>query len=347
MPKSILKSKFEAKLNSTPTSKPGTPSRSPSNLISRLISGPVSELGRQTFRLSIAFLLVTIAATTQPASRLLALPTPASGMSGQSTQKATLKAAAAKTPDIPFDDFEPQSEAQLLALANLSRKQAGAPPLLLDAGLSQAARIHALAMLEANELSHQFGGELSLPLRLAATTDLQLDQEGENVALDYDAAHGHEHLMLSPPHRANLLNPDYNVVGLGVVRSGERLFIVQDFGHALPKYSPAEVKDRIAAALGQARHQIGQRELQRRDLLTADDAACSMAKADKLGTSSVRQFAQRSTVLTYTSLHPETLPAEAAHAMGSRTLHTFSIGACYSRTETYPTGVYWVVLSME
>ena len=202
-------------------------------------------------------------------------------------------------------------------------------------------------MLEANKLSHQFDGELSLPLRLAATTDLQLDQEGENVALDYDAAHGHEHLMLSPPHRANLLNPAYNVVGLGVVRSGDRLFIVQDFGHALPKYSPAEVKDRIAAALSQARHEAGQADLQRRDLLTADQAACSMAKADKLGTSPIRELAQRSTVLTYTSLHPETLPAEAAPAVGSRTLHSFTVGACYGRTDTYPTGVYWVVLSLE
>ncbi len=58
--------------------------------------------------------------------------------------------------------------------------------------------------------------------------------------------------MLSPPHRANLLNPAYNVVGLGVVRSGDRLYIVQDFGHALPNYSAAEVKDRIAATVAQA-----------------------------------------------------------------------------------------------
>jgi hypothetical protein len=125
------------------------------------------------------------------------------------------------------------------------------------------------------------------------------------------------------------------------------LFIVQDFGHALPNYSPAEVKDRTASALSQVRHQVGQADLRRRDLLTADEAACSMAKTDKLGTSPIRQIAQRSTVLAYTTLHPETLPAEAAHALGSRTLRSFSVGACYGRTDTYPTGVYWVVLSLE
>jgi uncharacterized protein YkwD len=298
-------------------------------------------------RLLLAFLLSTGAATVQPATRLMASPAEGPAASGQRAQQATLKPVAAKAPDIPFPDYESQTEEQLLALANQSRKQAGAPPLTLDPGLSQAARIHAQAMLAARQLSHQFDGEPSLPIRLAATTQLQIDQEGENVALDYDAEHGHEHLMLSPPHRANLLNPAYNVVGMGVIRNGDRLYIVQDFGHALPSYSPAEVKDRIAAAVNQTRRGAAQPELQRRDLLVADDAACSMAQADKLGTAPMRKLAERFTVLTYTSLRPETLPSGAAHAIASRTLHNFSIGACYGRTDTYPAGAYWVVLSLE
>jgi uncharacterized protein YkwD len=295
----------------------------------------------------LAFLLATGAVTVQPATRLMAFP--AAGAKAQQAQKATLKPAAAKAPDIPFNnnDDASQTEQQLLALANQSRQKAGAPPLTLDAGLSHAARIHAQAMLEARQLSHQFAGEPSLPIRLADKTHLQLDQEGENVALDYSAEGGHQHLMLSPPHRANLLNPAYNVVGLAVVRSGDRLYIVQDFAHALPTYSPVEVKNRIAAAVNHMRHEASQPELQRRDLLTADEAACSMAQADKLGTSPVQKLAERFTVLTYTSLHPETLPSGATHALASSNLHSFSIGACYGRTDTYPTGVYWVVLSLE
>jgi len=267
----------------------------------------------------LAFLLGTGAATMQPATCLMASSAAGSAGAGQpapqATQqpRATLKPAAVKAPDIPLDrpifdrpinDYEFQTEQQLLTLANQSRKQAGAPPLALDAGLSQAARIHAQAMLEARQLSHQFDGEPSLPTRLADRTDLQLDQEGENVALDYSAQGGHQHLMLSPPHRANLLNPAYNVVGLGVVRSGDRLYIVQDFGHALPNFSSAEVKNQVAAAVNQTRHQFRQPALQRRDTPSADPAACSMAQADKLGTAAVNALAEKSTVLTYTSLHP-------------------------------------------
>jgi uncharacterized protein YkwD len=262
-------------------------------------------------------------------------------------QHATLKPASAASPDIPFTDYDSEAEQMLLALANQARAQAGAPRLTLDTGLSQAARAHAQAMFAARQLSHQFEGEPSLPLRLAAATATQLDQEGENVALDYDAADGHKHLMLSPPHRANLLNPAYNVIGLGVIRSGDRLYIVQDFGHALPNYSATQMKERVAATVAQARRQAKQPDLARRDLPTADDAACSMAHADKLGTSPVQQLAQRYTVLTYTSLHPETLPANASSVLTSHNLRSFSVGACYARTDTYPTGVYWIVLSLD
>ena len=320
-------------------------------------------------KIALTIVLVTGAASFPPSSRVMASSSSGGNdASGErSAQQATLKPASAAAADIPFRDYDSAAEQVLLDLANQARAQAGAPPLALDNGLSQAARIHAEAMFAARQLSHQFTGEPSLPQRLASATPLQLDQEGENVAFDFDAASGHQHLMLSPPHRANLLNPAYNVVGMGVIRSGDRLYIVQDFGHALPNYSAAEVKKRITAAVTQARQQARQPALARRDLsrhdlsihdvssrdLTgkglplADDAACSMAQADKLGTSPVQQLAQRYTVLTYTSLHPETLPAEAGRVLDDRNLRSFSIGACYARTNTYPTGVYWVVLSLD
>jgi uncharacterized protein YkwD len=291
-------------------------------------------------------LLVMSAASVPPSARLMASDGNADAAQAPA-QHPTLKPASATSPDIPFNDYDSEAEQQLLALANQARVQAGAPRLTLDAGMSRAARAHAETMFAARQLSHQFDGEPSLPQRLAAATRTQLEQEGENVALDSDAAQAQQNLMLSPPHRANLLNPAYNVVGLGVVRSGDRLYIVQDFGHALPNYSPVEVKERVAAAVAQARHQAKQPDLARRDLPTADDAACSMAQADKLGTSPIHQLAQLYTVLTYTSLHPETLPTNASHVLSSHNLRSFSVGTCYARTETYPTGVYWLVLSLD
>lgn len=293
-----------------------------------------------TARLLFVLLLGLGAATLLAAGGLVVFP---AGLA----QSSNLKSVAATIPDRSLNDEQFQAEQQLLSLANRSRRQANVPPLTLDSGLSQAARAHAQSMLEEHRLSHQFQGEPSLPQRLASSSHLLLDQEGENVAVDYDAARGHEHLMLSPPHRANLLNPTYNVVGLGVVRSRDRLYIVQDFGHALPNYSTDEVKERIASAVERRREQEKRRELERRDLAGADEAACSMAHADRMGTSAVRSLAERYTVLTYTSVHPETLPKQATRALSSRNLRSFSVGSCYRRTESYPSGVYWVVLSLE
>jgi uncharacterized protein YkwD len=304
----------------------------------------------------LAFVLGAVVIGAQPAFLRGVLPSANSAPANpapneaSSPQRPAVKPAAVASADIPFsntNDNELQTERQLLQLANQDRAQFNVPPLTWDSGLSQAARIHAQAMFDARQLSHQFTGEPSLPQRLAAATKLQLDLEGENVALDYDAEGAEHHLMLSPPHRANLLNPGYNVIGLGIVRSGDHLYIVQDFGHALPNYSPAEVKDQIATAVARLRRQSGQPALARRDLPIADEAACSMAQADKLSTSPVRQLAQRYTVLTFTSLHPETLPSQANQPIASPNQRSFSVGACYAKTNTYPTGVYWLILSLD
>ncbi|HEX6823386.1 MAG TPA: CAP domain-containing protein [Candidatus Sulfotelmatobacter sp.] len=293
----------------------------------------------RTARLLFLLLLSLGAATLLANSGLIVFP--ATG------QAQSLRPVAAASPDIPFDDGEFESERQLLALANQSRRAAGVPPLTLDSGLSRAARIHAQTMLESRQLSHQLQNEPALPQRLASSSRLLLDQEGENVALDYDALHGHEHLMLSPPHRANLLNPAYNVVGLGVVRNGDRLYIVQDFGHALPNYSSSDVKERVALAIEHKRRAFNRGQLAHRDLPGADEAACSMAQSDRLSTSKVRNLAERYTVLTYSSVHPDAIPKQAFHALSSRNLRTFSVGTCYARSETYPSGAYWIVLSLD
>jgi uncharacterized protein YkwD len=298
-------------------------------------------------RIVMAFLLVMGAPSVRTSPRLMAWSDGNGRLAEKSAQRATLKPAAAASPDIPFSDYDSQAEDALLDMANQARAKAGLGSLTLDAGLCQAARAHAQQMVSAHQLSHQFDGELPLRKRLADTTKTLLDQEGENVAWDYDAANGHKHLMLSPPHRANLLSASYNVIGLGVMRSGDRLYIVQDFGRALPNYSTAEVKERIAATVAQARHRARLTELANRDLPAMDDAACSMAQAGKLGTSPIHQLAQRYTVLTYTSLHPETLPVSAERTLASRTLRGFAVGTCYARTQTYPTGAYWVVLALE
>jgi uncharacterized protein YkwD len=194
-------------------------------------------------------------------------------------------------------------------------------------------------------MSHQFAGEPSLPQRLAEASSLHLDHAGENVALDMTAEQANEHLMLSPPHRENLLDPGYNVAGFGVIRAGERLYVVEDFGHSLPPYTTQQMEAAIMDSVNHRRRQARLPEFEWTPHSALRDAVCSMTHEDRLGTRSMRELAQRYSLLSYANVHPEVLPANAARLIADRRFKSLAVGVCYARTGTYPTGAYWVGLA--
>jgi uncharacterized protein YkwD len=236
--------------------------------------------------------------------------------------------------------YDTEAERELLVMANQARAQAGVAPLQLDEGLTQAAREHASSMAAQQQLSHQFSGEPSLAQRLAVSTNLHLNQAGENVASAASVEQVQESLMLSPPHRENLLNPAYNVAGFAVVRSGNTLYVTQDFGQALATYSAQESEDRVAASVVRMRGDAKLPQLQREDSGAARTSACAMAQADSLNTTAP----QAHYVLRYTSMQWDVLPSSAVKVIGERTVHSFAVGTCYGRAPNYPNGVYWVAL---
>jgi uncharacterized protein YkwD len=249
--------------------------------------------------------------------------------------------AAASAPQTPRTSlYDSDAERRLLEMANQARAKAGLAPLRADEGLSQAARTHAAAMAEQQQLSHKFAGEAALAQRLAADSTLHLDRSGENVAYAANAEQAQETLMKSPPHRENLLSPDYNVAGFGVVRSGNTLYVTQDFAHNLPMVSTQTAEETIAGKLNRARREFGLSPLQRMDGTNAQTTACSMAHANLLRVSTP----QARYVLRYTSMTPENLPPGTDKATGDRDTRGFSVGSCYARTASYPNGVYWVVV---
>jgi uncharacterized protein YkwD len=239
--------------------------------------------------------------------------------------------------------YDVEAERDLFNLTNQARTQAGMAPLQMDEGLTQAARAHATEMAAQHQLSHQFAGEPALAQRLAANCGLHLDQAGENVAYSGSADQAQQSLMHSPPHRENLLNPGYNVAGFGVVRVGSTLYVAQDFGHSLPAYSPRQAGGVVSGSIARLRQEANLPQLQWMDSDAAQESACSMARADSL-----KKPAPRGAyILRYTTAQPEALPAAAAKAIEDRAVHTFSVGTCYARTNTYPNGVYWVTLVLE
>jgi uncharacterized protein YkwD len=238
-------------------------------------------------------------------------------------------------------NYDSEAERQLLDLANAERARAGLPALKLDVGLVHAARNHAAEMASQRKLSHQFSGEPSLVERIGANSPLHLNRAGENVAVAPNAEEAHAGLMSSPPHRDNLLSRSFNVAGFGVFRSGRWLYVTQDFGSSSPAYSVQQAQELVSTSVEQLRAQARMPRLRRVENRYAQTSACSMAQADSLSGAEPPSGAY---MLRYTSMQPETLPANVSKIISQRGLRTYSAGTCYARTQKYPNGAYWVVL---
>lgn len=269
---------------------------------------------------------------------LMGTPVPVKD-AGTPTARGT---AAVTSQPSPTDSsaYDADAEREFLRLANAARAQAGLGALQMDAGMTRAARTHTAVMIRQQELSHQFQGEPALMQRLMATSSLHLDRAGENVGYSNTVAQGHDGLMNSPPHRENLLDPDYNVAGIGAMWSGPALYVTEDFGRSLPTYSAADAGKAVAESVARIRRDTWMTALRLIDNAAAGSTACAMAKADSIDV----PLPHDHTILRYTTMRPRDLPKSATGVISDPQIQAFAVGVCYARTPTYPSGVYWVAL---
>jgi hypothetical protein len=111
-------------------------------------------------------------------------------------------------------------EAKLLGLVNSVRASAGAPALALDDSLSAVARTWAGAMAAAGTISHN----PALATQVAGWSKL-----AENVGMGPSTDVVHQALVASHSHYVNLTDTEVTMVGIGVVTSGNTVFVVEDF----------------------------------------------------------------------------------------------------------------------
>jgi len=253
---------------------------------------------------------------------------------------------ARSAPDSPTPAsvvFDEQAEIDLLHRVNDARAQVGASPLITTSELIAAARQHAREMLLHEKISHQFPGEADLKQRLAEM-NAHFDKAGENVAADFSPENAQDSLMGSPGHRANLLNPAFNAVGIGIAREGSRLYVVQDFVRDLPKVASPQAEEEIAQRVNRLRQETRLPQLQRQTKPELRDTACDMARRNRVDTKSAPATGRPQFVLSYTEMSPDEVPASAGRYIADASIKRYSVGACYSRNESYPSGAYYVMM---
>lgn len=200
----------------------------------------------------------------------------------------------------------------LLNAANQDRADAGLPLLQWDPALAAAAHQHALRMARLNTLFHQFPGEPPMQDR-ARQAGARFSLVAENVAEGPSVPGLHTQWMNSPPHRANLLDPGLNSVGIAVVQAGNMFFAVEDFSTAVPALSLNGQEQQVAG-------QLAARGLR---VVNATVDARRTCELDR-GWAGPRPAA----VVRYESADLTRLPDEVAEKVASGKYQSAAIGAC-------------------
>jgi uncharacterized protein YkwD len=111
------------------------------------------------------------------------------------------------------------AEQTMLTLVNGERTSRGLSPLVLDAALQELARSYAKEMFQQGYFSH-YDPEGRSPFDRMNEAGITYMNAGENLALAPSVDLAHQGLMNSPGHRANILSPNYQKVGIGVMDGG-------------------------------------------------------------------------------------------------------------------------------
>jgi hypothetical protein len=144
----------------------------------------------------------------------------------------------------------------------------------------------------------------------------------------------------SPGHRANMLNPEYNAVGIGVVEHKGQLYVAQDFVLLIPVYSEAQFRDAFAEAFNRERKSRGLGVIAARSEESLHEAACSTdGEAQNLS----GKITGASALVVFTSSEPDKLPEQLMSRAANPGFHRMAIGVCFRPDPQHGYANFWVV----
>src|SRR5262249_52509994 len=127
--------------------------------------------------------------------------------------------AAGSQPSV--DDLE----AQMLSMLNAERAAAGVAPVENQPWAQSVARQHSQDMAAAGDVWHNMTGYMDQGHQVLGATYL-----GENVSMDSNLAANDARLFASPGHHANIVDPRFNYVGIGIALDAKNwVYVTEDF----------------------------------------------------------------------------------------------------------------------
>jgi uncharacterized protein YkwD len=205
------------------------------------------------------------------------------------------------------------AEQYLLAAANEDRANQGLPPLRFDRVLAEASSVHAQEMADHEEISHQFDGEPELAAR-GANVGAHFSLITENVGEAPTSVIIHNLWMHSPGHRANLLDPNVDSIGIAIVTRNNQLYAVEDFARTVETISLNQQERTVANVIARSGIRVAE---------TTNDAreTCTM-------TTGYAGSRQPWFIMRYTAGSLDEIPNQLKSKLTSGKYHQAVVGAC-------------------
>lgn len=262
-------------------------------------------------------------------------------LAGFAVALASAPSAAAPGRQTPGLPDPAQMERDLLAVLNLERTSRGLTAVRPSSGLTALARGHSAEMARRNILTHDSAAGRSYTDRLVDAAVL-FTANGENVAQSWSSAAEaiHQSFMNSPGHRANVLNRDFDEVGVGITRGRANVyFVTEDFIGSLERQTDTEVRATVLGVLDKARAAAG---LPRVVLVDeAERTAGLFARERAAGRKGPPVPAYFGEALLRIVVGPETaMMADTLKAPDLGSYGRAGIGVAFMRNAEYPGGAY-------
>lgn len=161
----------------------------------------------------------TPAPTPAPSSTPQPTPMPTATSAPTPTGTPVPTAVPSSTPAPPASDITlTADEQEMINLINQERAKEGRSPLTADMELVRIARLKSQDMVDNNYFSHE-SPTYGSPGQMLTNFGVRYNYFGENIAGNTTVQKAHTSLMNSTGHRNNILNKNFNKIGIGIVNS--------------------------------------------------------------------------------------------------------------------------------
>jgi len=233
---------------------------------------------------------------------------------------------------------------RLLKHANNERMKRNLIPLTPSPDLSSLALRHSRDMTSHKKLSHLSTTGQSYIERLV-DAGFYFIKIGENVAMSETFRDDiiHQKLMASPEHRENILDPDFDRIGIGIVYEEKKYYITQDYLQSLNIFGIDEAEKKIKNEINTLRlkNSLPPMMFSEEANSKAQSFSSKRAKGQPLpnlgnifGETHIR-------FITFPSLHV----AESISKELTNTIYGMAgVGVWFGRLKEYPGGTYVITL---